>query len=360
MRLKSANVTTFQENIVPSGTKLAGLAALARALAIQAPVRRPSCISEKHIRGSRRQEDAWTVFDRRYWPGDTFADHLTFALRHEDIDLLILKRVFEAVSPNTMAAFVRAAPSGNTTRRAWFLYEAFTDRTLRVSDAPEAAALDLLDPKAYFTGKPRLSKRHRVRDNLLGTGRFCPVIRRTTALADLVARDVAKEAAQTIGRTGAHLVARAASFMLLADSRASFEKVSCICNPISQDSDWTPERGLLCSTAASPWADQGISGRPRSATQVSVRTVAEAAHARARIRQGGAAWQAAMAESEAVRGHRCEQSEARCGAGSARGVAARGQRPAEGDPEFPSRQAHARKPMRSRSIWVFGSRTAHR
>jgi len=223
MRLKSANVATFQENIVPSGTKLAGLAALAHALSVQAPIRRPSCVSEKHIRGSHRKEDAWTVFDRRYWPGDTFADHLTFALRHEDVDLLILKRLFEAVSPNTMAAFVRTAPSGTTTRRAWFLYEALTNRTLKVSDAPEVAAIDLLDPKTYFTGKPRLSKRHRVRDNLLGTGRFCPVLRRTKALEDFVARDIAKEAAQTIGRTGAHLVARAASFMLLADSRASFE-----------------------------------------------------------------------------------------------------------------------------------------
>src|ERR1019366_5033821 len=223
MRLQSANAATFQENIVPKGTKLAGLAALAHALSIRAPVRRPSCVSEKHVRGSHRQEDAWIVFDRRYGPLYTFADHLTFSLRHEDVDLLILNRVFEAVSPNTMATFVRAVPSGKTTRRAWFLYEALTDRTLKVSDAPEVAAIDVLDPKTYFTGKPRLSKRHRVRDNLLGTARFCPVIRRTKALEAFVARDIAKEAAQTVGRTGAHLVSRAASFMLLADSRASFE-----------------------------------------------------------------------------------------------------------------------------------------
>ena len=31
---------------------------------------------------------------------------------------------------------------------------------LDVDDAPSAAAIDLLDPEAYFTGKPRLSKRH--------------------------------------------------------------------------------------------------------------------------------------------------------------------------------------------------------
>jgi hypothetical protein len=92
-----------------------------------------------------------------------------------------------------------------------------------VDDAPNAAAIDLLEPKAYFTGKPRLSKRHRVRDNLLGTGRFCPLIRRTRTLTELVELDLSAKARETVGRTGSHLVARAASFMLLADSRASFE-----------------------------------------------------------------------------------------------------------------------------------------
>jgi len=213
----------FQEKIVPGGARLAGWAALVQAFAIRGPVRRPSCVSEQHVRGSHREEEAWTVFDKRYWPGDTFADHLTFALRHEDMDLPILKRVFEAVSQAEVEAMVRAAPTGIPARRAWYLYEILTGRALDVDDAPGAAAIDLLDPEAYFTGKPRLSKRHRVRDNLLGTGRFCPVIRRTKPLTEFLALDLAAKARETVGRTGAHLVARAASFMLLADSRASFE-----------------------------------------------------------------------------------------------------------------------------------------
>src|SRR5919197_40280 len=49
------------------------------------------------------------------------------------------------------------------------------------------------------------------------------MIRRTKTLTDFLARDLATKARETIGRTGAHLVARAASFLLLADSRASFE-----------------------------------------------------------------------------------------------------------------------------------------
>ena len=97
MRLESPTIGIFQEKSVPDGTKLAGWTALVHALGISAPVRRPSCISEQFVSGSRRKEGDWIVFDKRYWPGHDLADHLTFALRHEKIDLLILRRVFEAV-----------------------------------------------------------------------------------------------------------------------------------------------------------------------------------------------------------------------------------------------------------------------
>jgi len=222
MKLEAAPNTVFQEMLVPDGARLAGWAALVHGLGIAAPVRRPSCVAKQYVSGSRRPDGAWVVFDKRYWPGENFTDHLTFALRHEDIDLLILKRVFEAVPQAEIEVFVRAAPTSVLVRRAWHLFEALTGRTLDADDAPRAGAVDLLDPEAYFTGKPRLSRRHRVRDNLLGTGRFCPVIRRTKALTQFVALDLAGKARETVGRTGAHLMARAASFMLLADSRASF------------------------------------------------------------------------------------------------------------------------------------------
>src|SRR6266849_1552621 len=224
MRLNFKKPTSFHEQSIPEASKLAGFAALVSTLSIEAPVRRPSCVSDKHIRGSHREEALWTVFDRRYWPGDTFGDHLSFALRHERIDLLVLKRIFETVPAASMAEFVREAPNGIPNRRAWFLYELLTGRTLKkVPDAENVTAIDVLDAEAYFTGKRRLSRRHRVRDNLLGIGRFCPIIRRTKLLTEFITHDLAKKASDTIGRTSAHLVARAASFMLLADSQASFE-----------------------------------------------------------------------------------------------------------------------------------------
>ncbi|HXM45584.1 MAG TPA: hypothetical protein VN924_30385 [Bryobacteraceae bacterium] len=42
-----------------------------------------------------------------------------------------------------------------------------------------------------------------MRDNLLGTGRFCPVIRRTKALTDFLALDRAQKRAKLWGAQGA-------------------------------------------------------------------------------------------------------------------------------------------------------------
>ena len=91
----------FQEKTVPADTRLAGWAALVQTYSVQAPVRRPSAVSGQHVKASRREERGWNVFDKRYWPGESFGDQLGFALRHEDLDLLVLKRLFEAAPQET-------------------------------------------------------------------------------------------------------------------------------------------------------------------------------------------------------------------------------------------------------------------
>ena len=135
-----SRVRIFQEKTAPTDTRLAGWAALVQTFGVQAPVRRPSAISEQHVKASRRVERGWNVFDKRYWQGESFGDQLGFALRHEDIDLLVLKRLFEAVPQDTVTAFVRSAPTGAPNRRAWFFYSSspaerstFPTRRRRVS-----------------------------------------------------------------------------------------------------------------------------------------------------------------------------------------------------------------------------------
>ncbi|MBY0402594.1 MAG: Fic family protein [Cyanobacteria bacterium] len=214
----------FQDSPIPKGTTLVGYSALIHKYNVEAPLRNPCCVAETHIHGDTKQEGTWLIYDKRYSNKDSLSVHLTFALKHENLDLLILKRVFQAVSQLEMQEFVLEALTGIYNRRGWFLYEFLLGNVLDIPDAAgNVPAVDLLNPKLYFVGKGTMSKRHRIRNNLLGTREFCPIVRKTKALEGFTALNLSEKAKEIVGRISTQLVARAASFLLLADSRASFE-----------------------------------------------------------------------------------------------------------------------------------------
>lgn len=217
------NENFFQNEAVPAGTQIVGWAALVNAYDIDAPLRQFSCISKRYVKGTRRTNGKWDVYDRRYAISNTLGDHLTFALRYEPMDLLILKRLFDKVDSQELIDFIQATPNGSFTRRAWFFYETLTGKKLNIEDAPVVSAVEALDSALYFTTDGILSTRHRVLDNLLGTAEFCPIIRRTASLEKFIGQDLSSKAKLIMESTGINIVARAASFLLLADSKASFE-----------------------------------------------------------------------------------------------------------------------------------------
>lgn len=224
MELTLQKPTLFQDTALPTGASLAGLSALVHAFGIQAPVREPACISEQNIKGHIKEALGWRTYSKRYELEPTVEAHLNFAMRYENVDLLVLKRVFLALPSDAVEQYVRSAPTGVLTRRAWYLYEFLTGKTLAVPDAPSVTAVDLLDTDKYFTkSSGTLSRRHKVRDNLLGTARFCPIIRKTEVLKAYVESDLSKSALAVIRRVSKAVIARAASFLLLADSQASFQ-----------------------------------------------------------------------------------------------------------------------------------------
>ena len=129
-----------------------------------------------------------------------------------------------AVPVAEFEALVRATPTGSYARRAWFLYEWLTARTLDVPNAPKVRATPAVDPaQQYSLADGAISTRHRVVDNLPGTRAFCPLVRRTLVLDALATRRLDERARHVLGRTHPDVVARAAAFLLLSDSRSSFD-----------------------------------------------------------------------------------------------------------------------------------------
>jgi hypothetical protein len=214
-------VIEFRAIALPEPGILAGYAALIERFGLQVPLaRRFTAIAERHHPHST---DDWLMLTPRHAPAMDLASQLTLALRYEGIDLAVLTQLFRAVEPADIAELVRASPTGAYARRIWFLYEWLTGRALDLPDAGTVRAVPVVDPKlqlALQTGEP--STRHRVINNLPGTPAFCPMVRRTQALEAYSARAFDQRARETAGKIRPDLLARAAAFLLLNDSKSSF------------------------------------------------------------------------------------------------------------------------------------------
>jgi Fic family protein len=199
----------------------AGYAALIERFDLAVPLPpRLTAIAERH---HPAPSPSWHLLTPRHRPPDTLEGQLVFALKWEGVDLGVLAALFKAVEPNAIAAIVRATPTGTFARRAWFLYEWLTGRELDVPDPGKVrvvAVVDLEQQVALKTGAP--SSRHKVIDNLPGTRSFCPMILLTPALKAAIAKGLDARAREIIGRTHRNLIARAAAFLLLSDSKSSF------------------------------------------------------------------------------------------------------------------------------------------
>ncbi len=159
----------------------------------------------------------------RHAPEDTLAGHLEFALKWEGVRLSVLAPLFRAVKAGDVTAFIRKQPTGKYARRAWFLYEWLTDGRLDLPDAGKVRSVPLLDPDRQIAlEEGMLSSRHMVRDNLPGTSGFCPLVWRTERLENYRKKRLDESAREVIGRTHPDVMSRAAAFLLLDDSRASF------------------------------------------------------------------------------------------------------------------------------------------
>ena len=210
-------------HLIDETQRPAGYAWLVQKHDLKAPLRRISVVASGRIKEERRNHDATTIYDKRFWPGDSDVEHLDFAMRHEPIDLLLLKKAFEAVDPAELAAFVAKSPFAISTRRLWYAYEWLTDSRLPLPDiATSVNYVDMLDPESYYTlAEGRTSKRHRIRDNFPGTREFCPIARRAEATEGAAALSAA--ARKVVAEADPNTVRRAAAFLLLADSKSSFE-----------------------------------------------------------------------------------------------------------------------------------------
>lgn len=200
--------------------RLAGYSYLISHYELKAPVPMIlSAIGQKH---TKYETSFWRVFTPRHAPDESLQGHLTFALRYEGIDLAILNALFHKISPTEIEQIVKNEPGGSYARRIWFLFEYLTNSELNISDISGRRYVDLVDPKIQYPGPSRQAKRHGINNNLPGVKNFCPLVRRTEKLDALIDQDLSQAALDSVGAIHPDVLMRAASFLLLEDSKASY------------------------------------------------------------------------------------------------------------------------------------------
>ncbi|WP_338396226.1 Fic family protein [Fulvitalea axinellae] len=217
----SREVRVFHGRTVPEKGKVVGYGALIDGLGLRVPMPgRLALVSERH----RKYETGdWLVFSARYEPEDSLYRHLVFALKYEGINLLFFRKLFGAVGPDRIRDLVSEEPSGQYSRRIWFLYEWLTGDLLDLPDLGRGNTVFLVDGKLqYALGRGERSARHRIENNLPGTREFCPLVFRTPALEGFVSECLRDRQEDFLYSVHKDVLQRASAFLLLKDSKASF------------------------------------------------------------------------------------------------------------------------------------------
>ncbi len=219
-RIFSGPVTIFQDRRIPVKATPAGYAALIGAYELAIPLPRIlNAIGEHH---KIVEEGNWRILTPRHAPNASLEGHLTFALKNEGVNLLVLKKLFEVIGPNPIENMVKDRPTSGYARRLWFFYEWLLENKLSLPGADKGSYVTALDPKQHYAAAGQNSRRHRVKDNLPGTRNFCPLVMRTEKLEEYIAMELPARAQEVIADVPRDILARTAAFLLLKDSKSSY------------------------------------------------------------------------------------------------------------------------------------------
>ena len=162
------------------------------------------------------------IFPKDYCPGGVQLNHLEFALKYDGINLGILFEIFGKVGTDELVSWITAKPQGQYTRRIWYLYEWMTGKKLPIEDLTKGNYIDLLNKDQYYTAQDQMIRRQRVRDNMLGNSKFCPLVRRTDAILEFENSDLSNKCRSVLSEYPEKLLKRAVSYLYIKETKSSY------------------------------------------------------------------------------------------------------------------------------------------
>jgi len=154
---------------------------------------------------------------------DSPISHLEFALKYDDLDLAFIKEVFTAIGHKEIESYTKVNPNRKYPRIIGYLYEFTGAKPIEVN-VTTTQYVDVLDSSRYITGNITKISKWKVNDNLLGREQFCPIIRRTTELSELLGWNI-KEAIENLKHEYSPEIFKRASYYLYKKETKSSSEI---------------------------------------------------------------------------------------------------------------------------------------
>ena len=219
----------FHGKQLPEEATVVGYGAIIHSAQLEIPL--PHTISIISNQNKRYQQDNWKVFPKSYLPADTIElseieslhKQLTFAIKYEGINLLVFKKISQCYNLNQLNKLVGIEPTGQYTRRIWFLIEWLSGKMLSSrEDMTKKSYINLLDENLQYTIEGIKSPRHLVNNNLPGTVGFCPLVSKTPKIEQYIKTNLITKPNIYLEGIKKDTLQRVSAFLLLKDSKASF------------------------------------------------------------------------------------------------------------------------------------------
>lgn len=182
-----------------------------------------SCISnkQKNYTGKIRNIEL-RVLNCKYVLENSDIPNIVFNLKHETVDLLFLKEVFENINKKDLMRYIKSNISGMYAKKIYFLYEYLSCKKLDFKKEMKGPYIDILDEDKYFTSNKEKIKKYKINDNFLGNPDFNPLVRKTDRIRDLHKKDFSKRLRDIMAGTGKEILKRAADFLYSMETKSSY------------------------------------------------------------------------------------------------------------------------------------------
>lgn len=163
-------------------------------------------------------------FESKYRPEDNLSGDLQFALRYEGINLQVLHFLFKENVKGQIQNWLNQQPESKYARQTAFLFEWLTNDTIDSTVPAKASYVPLLDEKLQFgISDGEKNQKFRVINNLPGSQKFCPLVRKNSFLKKIVEKDLKQRTQETLAKYDPDLLRRAAAYLYLKETQSSFE-----------------------------------------------------------------------------------------------------------------------------------------